>query len=105
MLKQAQGSCSLRLMQPTDLHDVLRIERDSYDFPWTEGNFTDCFKANYHCLVAQESGVTIGYGVFQFAAQEAHILNVCIAAAFRGHGRTGDFSGGQGQQQCGDTAL
>lgn len=72
-----------------DLESVLAIEQRAYPFPWSRGIFRDCLAAGYPAWVVQEHGAIIGYGVISLAADEAHILNICIAPERqgRGHGR------------------
>jgi ribosomal-protein-alanine N-acetyltransferase len=65
---------------------VLRIERASYAFPWTEGIFRDCLRVNYTCRVAEIGLVAVGYGILSVAAGEAHLLNLCVAEAYRCRG-------------------
>lgn len=71
------------MFSPMHLPDVALIgamERRNYEFPWTEGIFRDCVKSDYVCQVVKLLGDIIGYGVLQIAADEAHILNLCIDA-------------------------
>jgi ribosomal-protein-alanine N-acetyltransferase len=80
-----------RRIQPlveADLAAVLAIERELYEFPWTDANFGDSLKAGYSCWSYVEEGRFIGYAVIMLAAGEAHLLNLSIAAAAqrRGHG-------------------
>jgi ribosomal-protein-alanine N-acetyltransferase len=76
----------IRGMQDADIAQVLRIERASYAFPWTEGIFRDCLRVNYTCRVAAIDVVTVGYGILSVAAGEAHLLNLCVADAYRCRG-------------------
>jgi ribosomal-protein-alanine N-acetyltransferase len=76
----------IRSMQDADIASVLRIERLSYAFPWTEGIFRDCLRVNYTCRVAEIGVVTVGYGILSVAAGEAHLLNLCVADAYRCRG-------------------
>jgi ribosomal-protein-alanine N-acetyltransferase len=76
----------IRSMQDADIGQVLRIERLSYAFPWTEGIFRDCLRVNYSCRVAEIGVVTVGYGILSVAAGEAHLLNLCVADAYRCRG-------------------
>ena len=76
----------IRGMQEADIAQVLRIERASYAFPWTEGIFCDCLRVNYTCRVAEIGAVTVGYGILSVAAGEAHLLNLCVADAYRCRG-------------------
>ena len=79
----------LRPMRQDDLDAVMVVERRAYPWPWTAGIFRDCLVAGYPAWVLLEDGAFIGHGVMSVAADEAHVLNVCIdpARQGRGHGR------------------
>uniref|UniRef100_UPI0034E37D8E ribosomal protein S18-alanine N-acetyltransferase n=1 Tax=Escherichia coli TaxID=562 RepID=UPI0034E37D8E len=49
----------------------------------------DCLRAGYPGLAMERDGQLIGYGVLSIAADEAHVLNICIdpLAQSRGLGR------------------
>jgi len=76
-------------MRLTDLRDVMVIERRNYDFPWSEGVFRDCIRVGYTAQVLRLDLLLIGYGIMQIAADEAHILNLCIDRDYtrRGYAR------------------
>lgn len=76
----------LRKMRTSDLPAVMAIEKASYQFPWEEDIFRDCFKANYDCWVCEENDAVLGYSILAMAVGEAHILNICVAPAEQGHG-------------------
>jgi ribosomal-protein-alanine N-acetyltransferase len=76
----------IRGMRETDVAQVLRIERASYAFPWTEGIFRDCLRVNYTCRIAEIGALTAGYGILSVAAGEAHLLNLCVVEAYRCRG-------------------
>ena len=73
-------------MRHEDVDEVARIESQSYRFPWSLGIFRDCLLAGYHCLVVDQQVEVRAYSVLSMAAGEAHILNVCVAPAFRRRG-------------------
>ena len=81
---------SFEPMSEADLRPVLEIEESIYAFPWTPGNFQDSLRAGYSCWVYRDGGDLIGYAVVMLAADEAHLLNLSVAAhaQSRGHGRT-----------------
>lgn len=79
-------SASLRPMRDGDLDAVMAIEQRAYPFPWTRGIFRDCLKAGYPAWVMVEHGLVIGYGLISIAADEAHILNVCVTPERQGRG-------------------
>lgn len=85
----ASVPATLRPMREDDLDAVLAVEQRAYPFPWTRGIFRDCLHAGYPAWVLQRDGELIGYAVLSIAADEAHVLNVCVApeAQGEGHGR------------------
>lgn len=76
----------LRPMTEADLPAVLAIENAIYAFPWTPGNFRDSLAAGYSCSIYVRDGELIGYAVVVLAADEAHLLNLSIAAASQRQG-------------------
>lgn len=69
-----------------DLATVMMIERRAYEFPWTEGIFRDCIRAGYYCVLLTRGREVFGYGVMTVAAQEAHLLNLCVDPDCQGRG-------------------
>ncbi|WP_261997656.1 ribosomal protein S18-alanine N-acetyltransferase [Stenotrophomonas sp. Ste96] len=80
---------SLRALRESDLNAVMAIEVRGYPYPWTRGIFQDCLRAGYPGLAMEEDGLLMGYGLLSIAADEAHILNICVDSLCqsRGHGR------------------
>lgn len=79
----------LRPMREHDLAQVAALEQRAYEFPWSLGIFADCLRVGYCCWaleIAEELG---GYCIMSVAAEEAHVLNVCVAPEHRrrGHAR------------------
>ncbi|MEM7468209.1 MAG: ribosomal protein S18-alanine N-acetyltransferase [Pseudomonadota bacterium] len=69
------------LVRPMREHDLARvhtIESRAYQFPWSVGVFTDCLRVGYSCWIVAVDELLVGYGIMSVAAQESHILNVCI---------------------------
>jgi ribosomal-protein-alanine N-acetyltransferase len=71
-----------------DLDTVVAIEGTIYDFPWTFGNFRDSLAAGYSCWGMHSGDGLVGYAVMMLGANEAHLLNLSIAAPVqrRGYG-------------------
>ncbi|MET0330977.1 MAG: ribosomal protein S18-alanine N-acetyltransferase [Dyella sp.] len=84
MVAVAHPAIEVRVMRHEDLADVSALEAASYEFPWTPGIFSDCLRAGHSCWVLCWEGAIAGYGIVSIAAGEAHVLNVCIGAAYRG---------------------
>ena len=79
------------LMRTGDLDEILDIERESFQTPWTRGMFLDELRvAHAQCLVvrAEMSGQTLiaGYIIFWMVAGEAHLHNLAVRKEFRRQG-------------------
>ena len=79
----------LELMRDGDLDEVLAVESIIYTHPWTRGNFADSLRAGYDCRTWRHGGELLGYFILLAAANEAHLLNLSVAARHQrsGHGR------------------
>jgi ribosomal-protein-alanine N-acetyltransferase len=82
----ANAEALIRPMRGADVAEVVAIERASYQFAWSEGIFRDCLRVGYICRVVSVDRQVIGYGVMSVGAGEAHVLNLCVAEAFRCRG-------------------
>lgn len=76
----------IRPMHELDVPLVVAIERSAYQFPWSEGIFRDCLRVGYICRVVEVRDDIAGYGIMSIGAGEAHVLNVCVRAEYRGRG-------------------
>lgn len=81
-----QPPAEFRRMRAEDVDRVAAIEAAAYAFPWSRTIFADCLRAGYECLVLVQGSEIVGYGVLSTGANEAHILNVCVAPAEQGKG-------------------
>ena len=69
---------TFRPMREADLDDVLSIECEAYDFPWTREIFRDCLRVGYSCRVLESDGAVNAYGMLQIAAGRSRLLNLCV---------------------------
>lgn len=76
----------LRPMQESDVDEVMAVEVQAYEYPWTPGTMSDCLRAGYCCWVYVLGERIIGYAVMSVAAGEANILNLCIHPEMQGRG-------------------
>ena len=76
----------MRPMVPGDLARVGALERQSYQFPWSDQIFADCLRVGYHCVVIEADSGVEGYSVLSMGAGEAHVLNLCVATSLRRRG-------------------
>jgi ribosomal-protein-alanine N-acetyltransferase len=79
----------IRPLGERDLEAVVAIEGEIYEFPWTLGNFRDSLAAGYSCWAYRSADGLVGYAVMMIGADEAHLLNLSIAAPCqrRGYGK------------------
>ncbi len=76
----------LRLMQASDVSDVLRIEQQAYRYPWPESSFKDCLQPQYVSWLLCQDDQTIGYLIVQSVVDELHLLNICVATDYQNQG-------------------
>jgi ribosomal-protein-alanine N-acetyltransferase len=73
-------------MTEARLDEVLRIERGSYDHPWTHGNFADSLRSGYQAQLLCAGTRVLGYFVAMKGVDEVHLLNITVAPDDRGQG-------------------
>ena len=74
-------------MRLADLAHVLALEENVYPHPWSMGNFVDSLNSNYEAWVLRDqNGDLLGYFLLMGIVDEAHLLNVAVAASMQGQG-------------------
>ena len=73
-------------MTKADLDEVFAVEKSVFPHPWSRGNFVDSIDAGYHAWVLRDGGELAGYFLLMAAVDEAHLLNVSVAAQRQGKG-------------------
>ncbi len=73
-------------MFTADIPQILRIEKAVQVSPWTEETFRVCFHAGYLGWLIEVDKIIVGYVIVAYAADECHILNVCVDHAFQRQG-------------------
>ena len=68
----------VRRLAADDIEQIIKIEQVAYPYPWTRAIFEDCMRAGYACFGLQLGKDLVGYTIFNWAAGEAHLLNICI---------------------------
>lgn len=72
---------------PANLPDVIRIEADSFEFPWSEGNFRQCLRErNTAGMVATIDSRVVGYMIYVLLPSSIELINFCVDRPFRRHG-------------------
>ena len=83
---QSGGHPVLRALGLEDLDQMEAIEQSSYDFPWTRDIFRDCMKVGYGCFGLQVDDRLVAYAIHNWAADESHLLNLCVDPRWRRRG-------------------
>ena len=92
------GAIRFRTMGGLDLDNVVKIETESYEFPWLRRTFEDCLTASYECWIGELLGREgpddiVGHGILNVRADEAHLLNICVKKQSQGCGFGRDIVG------------
>lgn len=68
-------------MAPADIDEVVALERSVFPHPWSRANFVDSLASGYDAWVLRDAGGTLaGYFLLMYAVDEAHLLDVAVAA-------------------------
>ena len=80
---------TFRPMLEADLDQVLSIEREAQDFPWSREILRDCLRVGYSCQVLESEGTVNACGMLRIAAGKSRLLNLCVRRRLhrRGLGR------------------
>lgn len=77
---------TLREMTIDDINDVLSIEREAYEFPWSKTLLEQAVSSTKYCAILQIDEEIKGYGIISFVAGESELLNLCISPDQQGKG-------------------
>ena len=71
-----------------DISAILKIESESFEFPWPESMFRNQLELRpvAMMLVAETGSAVIGYAVVWFEGPDSHILNIAVDPEFRRRG-------------------
>ena len=74
-------------MRLQDIDDVVRLEHSVFPHPWSRNNFIDSLTSGYDAWVLRDAdGALAGYFLLMAAVDEAHLLDVAVAASRQGTG-------------------
>jgi [ribosomal protein S18]-alanine N-acetyltransferase len=73
-------------LTPERLDEVMLIEREAYEHPWTRGNFIDSLRSGYQAQILAAGEVVLGYFVAMKGVDEVHLLNLTVAPRQQGDG-------------------
>jgi ribosomal-protein-alanine N-acetyltransferase len=74
----------IRWMIRRDMPEVLGIEREGFEFPWSEEDFIRCLRQrNCIGMVAEYDDQVVGYMIYELHKTRLHILNFSVAKRMR----------------------
>lgn len=77
----------IRWMIRRDMPEVLQIEQESYDYPWSEEDFLRCLRQrNCIGMVAELGEKVVGFMIYELHKAKLHILNFAVDPAHRRRG-------------------
>jgi ribosomal-protein-alanine N-acetyltransferase len=69
------------------MHEVLDIERTSFEFPWLEEDFIRCLRQrNCIGMVAEHGDQVVGFMIYELHKSRLHILNFAVSDQARHRG-------------------
>ena len=76
----------IRWMIRRDLPEVLQVEKESFEFPWSEDDFLRCLRQrNCIGMVAGHEDRIVGYMIYELHRSRLHILNFAVSPQVRRH--------------------
>ncbi|MCI5851349.1 MAG: ribosomal protein S18-alanine N-acetyltransferase [Sutterellaceae bacterium] len=79
-------SVQVRDMLPGDLSEVLAIERQVFDTPWTIDFFLSCVRDGSRCRLLEVDGKPGGYCILHQVRDRAEIYTLAVSPPLQGHG-------------------
>ncbi len=73
-------------LQAKNLAEVFKIENKASKHPWSKKAHQDSVQQNYPSLFLTSQGKMVGFIVFNFLADECHLLNIAIDPELQGNG-------------------
>ncbi len=77
----------IRWMIRRDMPEVLAIENESFEFPWSDEDFIRCLRQrNCIGMVAESEGRVLGFMIYELHNTRIHLLNFAVASQCRRQG-------------------
>jgi len=93
-LAQPAVKVHIRWMIRRDMQEVLAIENDGFEFPWSEEDFVRCLRQrNCIGMVAEVDDRVVGFMIYELHRTRLHVLNFCVAAGWQRRGIGGQMAG------------
>ena len=78
---------NIRWMMLRDIPEVIRIEKESFEYPWSEDDFFHCLRQrNCIGMVAEHEGRVVGFMIYELPKTKIRLLSMATATTFRRQG-------------------
>ena len=77
---------SLQLANYKDLEQIVKIEKDTNEHPWSLNNFRSSLDAGNSSIVLKKENIILGYAFFSIVATDSHLLNITVSSNYQGKG-------------------
>ncbi len=82
--QQEQLRVHIRWMIRRDMAEVLEIENQGFEFPWSEEDFIRCLRQrNCIGMVAEHDERVLGFMIYELHRTRLHLLNFAVAREYR----------------------
>src|SRR5258708_31616352 len=82
--KQQLVRLHIRWMIRRDMAEVLEIESEGFEFPWSEDDFIRCLRQrNCIGMVSEHADRVVGFMIYELHKTRLHLLNFAVAKSFR----------------------
>jgi ribosomal-protein-alanine N-acetyltransferase len=82
--QQQEARVHIRWMIRRDMAEVLDIENESFEFPWSEEEFIRCLRQrNCIGMVADQDDKVVGFMIYELHKTRLHVLNFAVAGKYR----------------------
>ena len=76
----------LQLANYKDLEQIVKIEKDTNEHPWSLNNFKSSLDAGNSSIVLKKENIILGYAFFSIVATDSHLLNIAVSKNYQGKG-------------------
>ena len=74
----------LRWMIRRDMAEVLDIEQEAFEFPWSDDDFTRCLRQrNCIGMVAESGDAVVAFMIYELHRTRLHVLNLAVRRSHR----------------------
>ena len=78
------GATHIRWMIRRDMPEVMRTERASFEYSWTEDDFLRCLRQrNCIGMVAEQGDTVVGFMIYELHKTRLHLLNFAVHPSAR----------------------